>query len=104
MFGSSESWGPQQHPHPWHFRAGGGAVHSIKSGLMHRSKALLLSVTSPVGTKAPGLPSSLVMLDRNQGRPARTTHRAICDDRHHTNLVRTAPLLHADMIFGKDRC
>src|SRR6266540_6601797 len=32
MFGSSESWGPQQHPHPWHFRAGGGAVHSIKSG------------------------------------------------------------------------
>src|SRR6516162_6999591 len=31
MLGSSESWGPQQHPHPWHFRAGGGAVHSIKS-------------------------------------------------------------------------
>src|SRR5262249_25350768 len=30
MFGSSESWGPQQHPCPWHFRAGGGAVHSIK--------------------------------------------------------------------------
>jgi hypothetical protein len=20
-----------RHPHPWHFRAGGGAVHSIKS-------------------------------------------------------------------------
>jgi hypothetical protein len=38
MVGSSESWGPQQHPHPWHFRAGGGAVHSIISGLMHRSK------------------------------------------------------------------
>src|SRR5262249_60844540 len=36
--GSSESWGPQQHPHPWHFRAGGGAVHSIKSGQPHRSK------------------------------------------------------------------
>src|SRR5262249_38818570 len=32
MFGSSKSWGLQQHPHPWHFRAGGGAVHSIKSG------------------------------------------------------------------------
>jgi hypothetical protein len=31
MVGSSESWGPQQRPHPWHFRAGGGAVHSIKS-------------------------------------------------------------------------
>src|SRR5215469_5822740 len=38
MLGSSESWGPQQHPHPWHFRAGGGAVHSIKSGLAHCSK------------------------------------------------------------------
>ncbi len=37
-------------------------------------------------------------------RPARTTHRAIWDDRHHTNLVRTASLLRADMIFGKDRC
>jgi hypothetical protein len=36
MFG--ESWGPQQHPLQWQFRAGGGAVHSIKSGLMHRSK------------------------------------------------------------------
>jgi hypothetical protein len=24
-------------PHPWHFRAGGGAVHSIKTGLMQRS-------------------------------------------------------------------
>src|SRR5262249_47459082 len=33
MFGSSKSWGLQQHPHPWHFRAGGGAVHSIKTGL-----------------------------------------------------------------------
>src|SRR6478672_13742218 len=31
MSGSSESWGPQQHPHPWHCCAGGGAVHSIKS-------------------------------------------------------------------------
>jgi len=36
--------------------------------------------------------------------PARTSDRAICDDRHHTNLVRTAPLLRADMILGKDRC
>ncbi len=38
-----------------------------------------------------------------QRRPARTRHRAICDDDYHTNLVRTAPLLRADMIFGKDR-
>jgi DNA-binding transcriptional LysR family regulator len=27
----SESWEPQQHPHRWHSRAGGGAVHSIRS-------------------------------------------------------------------------
>ena len=38
-----------------------------------------------------------------QRRPARTRHRAICDDDYQTNLVRTAPLLRADMIFGKDR-
>src|SRR5271169_1308276 len=24
--------GPYRHPHPWHSRAGGGAVHSIESG------------------------------------------------------------------------
>jgi hypothetical protein len=24
-----------RHPHPWHSRAGGGAVHSIRGGLMH---------------------------------------------------------------------
>ena len=35
--------------------------------------------------------------------PARTTHRAIWDHRHHTNLVRIASLLRADMIFGNDR-
>src|SRR5918995_3821541 len=32
MVGSSESWEHQQHPHPWHSCAGGGAVHSIMSG------------------------------------------------------------------------
>src|SRR5262249_55444652 len=32
MIGSSQSWGPQQHPLSWHSRAGGGAVHSINSG------------------------------------------------------------------------
>jgi hypothetical protein len=29
MDSSSESWGTQWHPHPWHSRAGGGAVRSI---------------------------------------------------------------------------
>src|ERR1039458_6863068 len=33
MLGSSESWEHYQHPHPWHSRAGGGAVHSISIGL-----------------------------------------------------------------------
>ena len=32
MLGSSESWGPQQRPLPWRSRAGGGAVHGIRSG------------------------------------------------------------------------
>src|SRR5258705_11421273 len=31
IIASSESWGPYQRPHPWHSRAGGGAVHSINS-------------------------------------------------------------------------
>src|ERR1700688_2475717 len=32
MARSSESWEPQQRPHPWHRCAGGGAVHSINTG------------------------------------------------------------------------
>jgi hypothetical protein len=35
MASSSESWEPYRRPHLWHSRAGGGAVHSIKTGLMH---------------------------------------------------------------------
>jgi hypothetical protein len=46
MGSSSESWEPYQRPHSWHSRAGGGAVHSIKSRLMHRSKQHLYSITS----------------------------------------------------------
>jgi hypothetical protein len=38
MARSSESWEPSQGPHPWHSRAGGGAVHSINKRLMHCSK------------------------------------------------------------------
>jgi hypothetical protein len=45
MFGSSKLWGPYQHPHSWHSRAGGGAVHSIRSGQMHRGKLHLQSIT-----------------------------------------------------------
>src|SRR5262249_61482028 len=37
-----------------------------------------------------------------QRRPARTRHRAICDDRHHANLAGTAPLPRAHMIVGQD--
>src|SRR5262249_9573831 len=47
MFGSSESWGSQQHPLQWYFRAGGGAVHSIKSGHMQCSEKPTHSITSP---------------------------------------------------------
>src|SRR5262249_2790640 len=50
-------------------------------------------------------PSDVILM-RWQRRPARTRHRAICDDddRYRANLVRTAPLLRADMILGKDEC
>src|SRR5262249_20174805 len=64
MFGSSESWGPQQHPHPWHFRAGGGAVHSIKSGLTHRSKKAPL-LDSP---RRRGRAASAALRDRAPSR------------------------------------
>src|SRR4029077_13585888 len=33
MLPSSESWSPQRRPPQWHLRAGGGAVHSIRSGI-----------------------------------------------------------------------
>jgi hypothetical protein len=38
MASSSESWEPYRRPHLWHSRAGGGAVHSIRNRLMHRSE------------------------------------------------------------------
>src|SRR6266403_2079463 len=39
MVRSSESWEPQQRPHPWHRCAGGGAVHSINIGSSGRDVA-----------------------------------------------------------------
>src|SRR6266536_3332989 len=41
MAQSSESGHPLGDHGPWHLRAGGGAVHSIISGLMHRSRKFL---------------------------------------------------------------
>src|SRR5215469_7450814 len=32
MPASSDPWPPHRRPPPWHLRAGGGAVHSIKTG------------------------------------------------------------------------
>src|SRR2546430_3704807 len=51
MDSSSESWEPQQRPHPWHSRARGGAVHIIMNGLMHRNKQHLYSITSSASCK-----------------------------------------------------
>src|SRR5271154_5235228 len=45
MPGSSESWELQQHPHLWHSRAGGGAVHSIISGC--RALKIAMSALPP---------------------------------------------------------
>src|SRR5271165_1243756 len=38
--------GPYRHPHPWHSRAGGGAVHSIESRLSSVQFVCLLSAKS----------------------------------------------------------
>lgn len=38
---SSESWEPQTASTPWHSRARGGAVHSVKSGVFERTFRLL---------------------------------------------------------------
>src|SRR5258707_7903281 len=46
MVRSSESWEPQQRPHPWHRCAGGGAVHSIKTGLTHRPSSITWSAVA----------------------------------------------------------
>src|SRR6266508_2150659 len=50
--------GPQQHPHPWHFRAGGGAVHSIKSGHSMTSSARPSSVIGKVRPSALAVPKA----------------------------------------------
>src|ERR1700730_10325454 len=64
-----------------------------------KSEAFPFRKFHPVGIRAVrSLPRPL----HHQRRPARTTHRAIWDHRHHTNLVRIASLLRADIIFGKD--
>src|SRR5260370_24620181 len=65
MDSSSESWEPQQRPHPWHSRAGGGAVHSIMNGLMRRSKRHLYSITLSARPSSEGgtaRPSALAVL------------------------------------------
>jgi len=43
--------GPQQYPHPWHSRAGGGAVHSIRS--RHRRMASLRHIGHAEAKRAP---------------------------------------------------
>src|SRR5258705_7172676 len=54
IIASSESWGPYQRPHPWHSRAGGGAVHSINSGHRLPNRPCPKSVESRCGAVALG--------------------------------------------------
>src|SRR5260370_31555289 len=51
MARSSESWEPQQRPHPWHRCAGGGAVHSINIG-----QAGAIPGIAPLVATGPSLP------------------------------------------------
>src|SRR6516165_42986 len=66
-----------------------------------QQKSTRYSITPSAISKQRGVAQSSAL---GQRRPARTRHRAIRDDRYRANLVRTAPLLRADMILGKDEC
>jgi len=61
---------------------------------MRRSKKTRYSIT----------PSAISSSVGWHSQTQRLTPARICDDRYHTNLVRTAPLLRACMILGKDEC
>jgi hypothetical protein len=52
--------GPYRHPHPWHSRAGGGAVHSIESGHHRKPSSCPLSANNrqPALDCPPRFPSS----------------------------------------------
>src|ERR1035437_9130658 len=73
MLGSSKLWGPEQPTHSWHSRAGGGAVHSIRSGLMHRSKHHRYSITSSAMESSPN-GASLQSFSAALARVSRRTH------------------------------
>ena len=68
-----------------------------------QQKSTRYSITPSAISKQRGVAQSSAL---GQRRSARTRDRAICDDddRYRANLVRTAPLLRADMILGKDEC
>src|SRR6516165_3033224 len=76
--------------------------HNLPRGdICPQQKSTRYSITPSAISKQRGVAQSSAL---GQRRPARTRHRAICDDRYRANLVRTAPLLRADMILGKDEC
>src|SRR5258705_2723942 len=54
MVRSSESWEPQQRPHPWHRCAGGGAVHSINNGQNDRTALLVSVIVRDIDPDHPG--------------------------------------------------
>src|SRR5262245_6833053 len=81
MLGSSESWGPYQHPPLWHSRAGGGAVHGINSGHW------LIVIRSPRRRERGALAvSNLGMAESN---PAISTTEATCVLKNRANLSAT---------------
>src|SRR5215471_17730226 len=61
MFSSSDSWELQQHPRLWHSRAGGGAVHSIRSGHMQRTRHVRFRVTADIAASATHRKAKLIL-------------------------------------------
>src|SRR6516165_6058452 len=81
MFSSSDSWELQQHPRLWHSRAGGGAVHSIKSRHCAVQQNATYSITSSTRTGNEGgilSPRAARLVKLSPKRFSSATGGAIC--------------------------
>jgi hypothetical protein len=76
-----ESRSPPRRPLYWHLRAGGGAVHSIRSGHLTRAawECLATTVGSCVDMKRDGAKARTARTISANSRAARTLREQVCD-------------------------
>jgi hypothetical protein len=95
MLSSSESWEPQQAPRRWHSRAGGGAVHSINSGLMHCSKFQVLATIRLASRQVKGRTVATALASAKPASGSAKLYavrrRYACDDCSRLGLSRVCP-------------